>query len=186
MPQRQSSTLETYGWSKLPPIPDDYLANDGSFPRNRGPWWWLWFRTPVIVVILIVLGFLAGRFTAPLPLSHAPTPPHVVVRTLTTVQTFTGSNSQPTNSFEVSANWRLSWLCAPNASKTGQYQLKIDLNSAETGSNSAGTGSFISTPVDQPCQLNAASGSMQESQGGTFYLYVTSKGPWTIEIQMLK
>jgi len=173
MPRNQPSTPETYDWESLPPAPD--YPQDTSVRQRFQPWWWPWFRGAILVVILLMLSFLLGRLTALLPSSHTGSS-RVVTRTLTTVQTFTDSKSIQTGDFVVHTTWYINWLCVPGTSSRGQYSFKIDVNNADTFN-------FVSTPIDQTCKSNNASGRIQELQTGHLYLYITSKGPWTIEIQ---
>jgi hypothetical protein len=92
------------------------------------------------------------------------------------LQTFSGSGPKQTDAFTVQSAWQISWLCAPRADPKNQYQLKIDVNNADTTF-------FAFTTGDLSCQKDSIAGSIKETQTGHFYLYITSKGPWAIEIQ---
>lgn len=180
MPRSQLLTPKTDDWRSLPPLPS--YPTDIPLRRRFPLWWWPWFSTGILVVFFVALSFLAGRFTAPPLPSHPPTPgsSRIVIHTPTTVQTFTGSKSAQTKSFVAPTPWQISWLCIPGADAKGQYQVfKIDVIDADTNF-------FEFTASDQLCQPGHVSGSIEESQAGHFYLYITSKGPWALEIQTLQ
>lgn len=174
MLHNQLPTPEIYDWGRLPHPPD--YPQDPLGRQQFQPWWWPWFRGTILIVILLALSFLLGRLTASLPPSHTADSSHVATRTLTTVQTFSGSNSMGTGDFVMHTAWQINWLCIPKATSKDQYSLKIDVNDEDTFS-------FVSTAADLPCKPDKFSGTVKEAQAGHFYLYITSTGPWAIEIQ---
>jgi hypothetical protein len=175
MPGSQPPAPEIYDWRSLP-LPPDY-PQDTPARRRIQPWWWLWFRGGILVVILVMLSFLLGRLTA--PPSHAAGSSHTITRTLTTVRTFSGSGSALTDDFVVHTAWQINWLCVPNVPPKSPYLFKIDMNNADTFTP-------VSTATDQLCETSSFSSVVKETQTGHFYLFITSKGSWAIEIQVFQ
>lgn len=91
-------------------------------------------------------------------------------------QTFIGSGNQKTPVFHVAANWKIVWSCTPSSFFSGQYNLLVRVNYADTAPLDVGA-------IHSICRVGNTSGTTDEHYGGDVYLTIYSVGSWTIQIQ---
>lgn len=93
----------------------------------------------------------------------------------TITHTFAGTGTSQTATFAVNGEWQLNWNCNP----TSVYSVTIDVD--RPGQQSP----IFPAIVSEVCTTSVYSGTIGEHNGGTFYLAVTSQGPWTAQIEQL-
>ncbi len=109
--------------------------------------------------------------------TSTPTPPATLK--WTTVQSFKGSNSGDTPPFNVPNDWRLVWGCNPSSFFANTYNLIVDIGTP-------GGPPVRTSAVNVICQAGHTGDVVQQHQGGTIFLHVTSEGSWTLQVQVLK
>ena len=95
--------------------------------------------------------------------------------------TYNGNGIQKTDTFTVNSDhWRIAWSCNPKAYGS-EYNLIADLT--------APGDDFGDSVVNVICKSNDPSsmaGETNEYSAGTYYLDVTSEGPWTFQVEEFK
>lgn len=113
---------------------------------------------------------------APKPTATATPQPKWMV-----THTYKGNGIQKTEPFTVNSDhWKIAWSCNPKAYGF-EYNLIADLT--QPGQD------FGDSVVNVICKSNdpsSTSGVTNEYSSGTFFLDVTSEGPWTFQIEELK
>ena len=95
--------------------------------------------------------------------------------------TFKGNGIQKTDTFTVNSNhWRIAWSCNPKA-----YGFEYNLIAELTPPGD----DFGDSVVNVICKANdpsSISGETNEYSSGTFFLDVTSEGPWVFQVEEFK
>ena len=163
------------------------------------------FRLPIwawIIIAIFVLGAIGSMFnrtptdtTTPATTSTSstsavptdtPTPaatptPSPTPKPLvwTTVQSFSGNGNKKTATFTAPDDWKIIWKCDPTTNAIGQYNVIVDVKSADGSDLDPGA-------INTICKSGNTTGETEERQGGQVYLDVSSEDNWSIQIQVQK